>query len=136
MWVNSAYDQHTWLYSHALDMLPDPPTSQEASAGDFLPWKLTLSREVVLPQAKERVPFEEIEVGMMRRGISDPESPDFNNLADWYAEGAYDKNPDGSPTSPRRTQPTASPATSRRRRSPSIRPRACTPTASTSTRTA
>ncbi len=87
MLVNSAYDQHTWLYANQLDMLPDPGTSQEASAGDFLPWKLALSREIVLPQTRERVPFEEIEVGVMREGITDPSDPEFDNLADWYAEG-------------------------------------------------
>jgi hypothetical protein len=85
--VNSAYDQHTWLYADQLNMIPDPGTSQEASAGDFLPWNLALSREIVLPQTKERLPFEEIEVGVMRRGITDPSSEEFNNLADWYARG-------------------------------------------------
>jgi hypothetical protein len=87
MLVNSAYDQHTWLYANQLDMLPEPGTSQEASAGDFLPWKLALSREIVLPQTRERILFEEIEVGVMREGITDPSDPEFDNLADWYAEG-------------------------------------------------
>lgn len=85
--VHSAYDQHTWLYAERLDELPDPQTSEEASAGDFLPWKLALNREYFLPQTKERRPFEDIEVGAMRRGISDPSHPKFSNLADWYAKG-------------------------------------------------
>lgn len=87
MLVNSAYDQHTWLYAHSLDMIPAPDASQEASAGDFLPWRLAVSRGLYLPQDQKRIPFEEIEVGVMREGITDPSSPQFNNLADWYAKG-------------------------------------------------
>ncbi len=85
--VNSAYDQHTWLYADQLGMIPDPDASEEPSAGDFLPWRLALSRELVLPQTEERIPFEEIEVGKMRYGNSNPSSPEFDNLADWYVKG-------------------------------------------------
>jgi hypothetical protein len=87
MLVNSGYDQHTWLYADRLNMIPAPTTSKDPAAGDFLPWKLALSREIFLPQTRQRVPFEEIEVGVMRKGISDPESPEFYSLSDWYAEG-------------------------------------------------
>jgi hypothetical protein len=86
--VNSAYDQHTWLYADQLNMIPDPGTSQVVSAGDFLPWTLAVNRARYLPQTREDVPFEEIDVGLMRKGISDPSSPEFNNLADWYVEGS------------------------------------------------
>lgn len=88
MLVNSAYDQHTWLYAEQLSMIPAPDASEDSSAGDFLPWKLALSRELFLPEMEETIPFEEIEVGNMRRGITDPENVEFNSLADWYAEGA------------------------------------------------
>jgi hypothetical protein len=87
MLVNSGYDQHTWLYAHRLHLRPNPEASQRVSAGDFLPWRLALNRGLYLPQTKETVPFEEIEVGIMRRGITDPASEEFNNLADWYAKG-------------------------------------------------
>jgi hypothetical protein len=86
MLVNSAYDQHTWNYGKNLGIIPEPDASEAPSAGDFLPWKLMLSRELFLPQTKERIPPQEIEVGVMRRGITDPSSPEFNNLSDWYAE--------------------------------------------------
>lgn len=85
--VNSAYDQHTWLWASKWNMIPEPDASRQASAGDFLPWKLPLSRKIFLPQTRERIPFDEIEVGVMREGTSDPSSPAFNNLSDWYAEG-------------------------------------------------
>ena len=85
--VNSAYDQYTWQWSYVMDMIPAPDASREASAGDFLPWRLPLSREVFLPQTKQLLPFDDIEVGVMREGNSDPSSPNFNNLTDWHVEG-------------------------------------------------
>lgn len=90
MLVNSAYDQHTWLYANdenKLNMIPDPSASQDSSAGDVLPWTLALSKGLLIPGTKEEIPFEQIEVGEMRQGITDPSSEEFNNLADWYAEG-------------------------------------------------
>ena len=88
MLVNSGYDQHIWLYVDQLGMLTDPGTNTDVSAGQFLPWTLAVSRGLYLPQTRENVPFEEVDVGVMRKGISDPLSPEFDNLADWYAEGS------------------------------------------------
>ncbi|HEX2739305.1 MAG TPA: hypothetical protein VHM69_02570 [Rubrobacter sp.] len=85
MLVNSAYDQHTWLWGYRYHYIPDT-ASHDTSAGEFLPWNLALSRELFLPQTRERIPFQEIEVGKMREGIGDPSSPDFNSLSDWYAK--------------------------------------------------
>lgn len=33
------------------------------------------------------IPYQEFDVGTMEPGTTDPESPDFDNLADWYADG-------------------------------------------------
>ena len=85
--VNSAYDQFTYLWANKLNLIPDTGVNSDASAGEFLPWRLALSRTLVLPQTRERIPFDDIEVGRMRNGITDPSSPDFNSLADWYAKG-------------------------------------------------
>jgi hypothetical protein len=85
--VNSAYDQHTWLYAAKLKMLPANPGDGEVGAGRFLPWKLALSRALYLPQSKRTIPFEEVEVGILRPGITDPTDPAFDSLADWYASG-------------------------------------------------
>ena len=86
MLVNSAYDQHTWLYANKLNMIPEPLASQDSSSGDVLPWTLALSKELFIPGTEETILFEAIEVGKMRRGVTDPESTKFDNLADWYAE--------------------------------------------------
>jgi len=86
MYINSAFDYHTWLYDHELGMLPGTGGSPNPEDGEFLPWKLALSREIVLPQTGRKVPFEEVEIGVMKPGISDPDHPSFDSLADWYTE--------------------------------------------------
>ena len=87
LWINSAYDPHTWRYGVKYDYIQDPLIEKDPKAGVFLPWKLALNRPLVLPQTKRKMPFEEYEVGKMKPGISDPRDPRYNSLADWYAEG-------------------------------------------------
>ncbi|MGB8954845.1 MAG: S-layer homology domain-containing protein [Tumebacillaceae bacterium] len=84
LYVNSAYDQHTWKYRK---QLKTPADYAKAEAGTFLPWKLALSHEMYLPETKETVPFEEVEIGALHFGITDPSNAAFNSLADWYAKG-------------------------------------------------
>lgn len=87
LWINSAYDPHTWRYGKKLDYMPDPAIEEDPQAGVFLPWRLALNRPLVLPQSKRKIPFEDYEVGLMRPGVTDPSSPNYDSLADWYAEG-------------------------------------------------
>ncbi|MGD8192836.1 hypothetical protein ACQCN2_22990 [Brevibacillus ginsengisoli] len=85
IYVNSAYDQHTWMYYAKKKMIPGDPRYSQEELGIFLPWKLALSAPLFLPATKQHIPFEELEVGVMKPGISDPNDPAFNTLADWYA---------------------------------------------------
>jgi hypothetical protein len=87
LWINSAYDPHTWLYGAQLDYMPDPEIEKDPRAGVFLPWRLALNRPLELPQSGRKIPFEDYEVGRMNFGITDPSHPEFDSLADWYAEG-------------------------------------------------
>jgi hypothetical protein len=87
LWVNSAYDHHTWLYGETLHMIPEAKGEKDPQAGEFVPWKLALSRPLVLPQSEREIPFEDFEVGLMKTGITDPSDPEFDSLADWYAKG-------------------------------------------------
>ncbi|QRG68999.1 hypothetical protein [Brevibacillus choshinensis] len=86
IFVNSAYDQHTWFYTDIKKMLPGDPRYKHEELGLFLPWKLALNKGLYLPETKQTVPFEELEVGVMKQGISDPNDPAFNTLADWYVK--------------------------------------------------
>ncbi len=87
LWVNSAYDQHTWLYGKKYDYIPHPVIEDDPQKGVFLPWKLALNRPLTLPQTKRKIPFEDYEVGKMKPGITDQSDPNYDSLADWYAKG-------------------------------------------------
>jgi len=82
--VTSAYDQHTYLYGKALEMITWKDRWGQENNGIFLPWKLCLSRELILPASNRYIPFEEIELGNLIPGISDPGDPEYNSLADYY----------------------------------------------------
>lgn len=91
MYINSAFDYHTWYYGNQLENTPGAPEPPEEAAnpdaGKFLPWRLALSRGITLPDTGKTIPFEEFDVGEMTRGVTDPGSPDYNSLADYEAEG-------------------------------------------------
>lgn len=84
--VASACDQHTYLYGKVLESIPRNPEWQNENNGLFLPWKLCLSRELYLPASRRTIPFEEIDIGPLKHGNSDPDSPNYNSLADFYVE--------------------------------------------------
>jgi hypothetical protein len=84
--VNSAYDQHTWLYGANKSMIPADPKYAQEELGIFLPWKLAINKSLYLPQTKVTMPFEELEVGLLRKGRTDPAAADFDTLADWYVK--------------------------------------------------
>ncbi|RXT02370.1 hypothetical protein [Ammoniphilus sp. CFH 90114] len=60
-------------------------TYESASEAIFLPWRLALSKELYLPETKETVPFEDLTIGVLKSGITDPNHPEFHSLSDWYS---------------------------------------------------
>jgi len=85
--VASAYDQHTYLYGYLNKMIRWDSTWAREDNGVFLPWKLSLSKGLYLPASKRKIPFDEITVGKLISGNTNPEAKDFNSLADYYADG-------------------------------------------------
>ena len=85
--VLSAYDQHTFRWGVVEQAVEFDARYADPSQGLFLPWKLLLSRPLVLPLTGQRIPAEEADIGAWRMGISDPDSPAYDSLADWYAAG-------------------------------------------------
>ncbi|MBL0386410.1 S-layer homology domain-containing protein [Tumebacillus sp. ITR2] len=80
LYVNSAYDQHTFQYAgKSGGVVPFDPSYQDAAQGKFLPWKLALSYALKLPQSGKNIPFEDLDVGIMKTGQT--------SLSDWYAKG-------------------------------------------------
>ncbi|MCZ8513827.1 hypothetical protein O9H85_15565 [Paenibacillus filicis] len=87
IYVNSAYDYHTWQFGSVQKIMPWQEAWSHPENGLFLPWRLPVSKPLTLPQTKEKIPFQDVEVGKLHLGTTDPKSPDFNNLADWYVSG-------------------------------------------------
>ena len=85
--VLSAYDQHTFRWGFQLPIVPFRSEYANPALGLFLPWSLLLSRAVEIPGTGEKKPFEEVEIGRLRRGTNDPSLADSDDLADWQADG-------------------------------------------------
>jgi hypothetical protein len=88
IYVQSAYDYHTWQYGFLNHMMPWQEAWSHAENGLFLPWRLPVSKPLVLPQSKKQLPFEDVEVGLLHQGTTDPKSDAFNNLSDWFVSGS------------------------------------------------
>jgi hypothetical protein len=60
------------------------PRMEQKNSGIFNTWRMLLCRPLFLPQTKEYIPLEVFYAGKLLHGNSNPASPDYNNLADFY----------------------------------------------------
>jgi len=79
------YDVFQYQYSVQSRLLPKLEHQTEQNSGIFTEIYTVMSRGFVLPETKETIPFSKFNVGQLTYGISDPDSPAFNSLADFYA---------------------------------------------------
>lgn len=87
--VDSHYDFYTALYGHNLHLLrPFPPVPGNDS-GKFVPINYVLSREYTDSRGRVVIPWSVFETGKLRQGNANPNSPEFDSLAD------YNISPDG-----------------------------------------
>lgn len=85
--IASNYDFHTRLYGYGYGMIPLSEREMKDDSGIFNPWKLAIGLEMTPPDTKFHHPFEDIVVGKLKRGVTDPQSPDYDSLALWQASG-------------------------------------------------
>ncbi|WP_141431127.1 hypothetical protein [Bacillus sp. 03113] len=86
LWIDSYYDTFYFSYAHKLRMIPIVPNANQKDNGVFHPIRLTLNKELVIPDEKGNknvVPFDSYETGKLRFGNSDPHSESFDSLADY-----------------------------------------------------
>lgn len=57
--------------------------------GSFHSWKLAISLLMNPPDTRFSHPFVDETVGILKRGTTDPESPDFNSLTAWQYQGQF-----------------------------------------------
>ncbi|GEN52611.1 hypothetical protein [Halobacillus faecis] len=73
------YDVFHYDYVEKLKMTEDPYAEE-----DFHPIRLALNKGLVRPDTGEKFPFDSYETGVLRYGVGDPESEDYDSLADYY----------------------------------------------------
>lgn len=85
--IASNYDFHTRLYGRKYGMLPVKEEQMVDDAGVFNPWKLAIGLQMTPPDSRKEYPFEDVAVGHMIRGTTDPSDPAYNSSALWQAKG-------------------------------------------------
>jgi len=85
IWVDSYYDLHELQYGRMLNMIPQAPYADKSDNGVFHRQMLTLNKQLTIPNrpgGDTVIPFEAYETGVLRFGDGDPDSPQYDSLAD------------------------------------------------------
>ncbi|MBK5241556.1 family 2 glycosyl transferase [Clostridium sp.] len=85
--VDPYYDSFQYIYGEKLNEIPQVKEYDMKNSGVFVPMYLCVSREIYLPQDKVKLPFTKYETGKLQFGNGNPESSDYNSLADFTIKG-------------------------------------------------
>ncbi len=89
MLTDPYYDVFQYQYS-VLNSLVEPIENQFLKdSGTFVPICSAMSRELVLPETGEVIPFSKFAAGDLHYGISDPDDAAFDSLSDFYAGDGF-----------------------------------------------
>ncbi|MEK4129163.1 hypothetical protein NYE67_05745 [Solibacillus sp. FSL W8-0474] len=80
--VDAYYDLFQKLYGERLEQVPFEGVTQKNS-GQFNPIEYALNKQLTIPILNETYPFEKYETGKLRKGNGNPESRDYDSLADY-----------------------------------------------------
>jgi len=86
MLVDPYYDVFHYQYATQTALVDPIEHQTDLNSGTFVPLYAAMSRALVLPNTEQVIPFSKFDAGKLTYGISDPESPAFNSLADFYAK--------------------------------------------------
>jgi hypothetical protein len=81
--VEAYYDSFHFLNAVMTDRLPPDSSYEISNTGQFVPMRLTLSRQLFLPQDNETLALVSYETGKLRYGDGNPAHPAFNSLTDF-----------------------------------------------------
>ncbi|WP_052728250.1 hypothetical protein [Domibacillus tundrae] len=84
--VDAYYDTFMYQYGFSVPMLKPAPQRPMNNSGKLNPIRLALNKEITRPDTGEVLPFDYYETGVMRFGNSNPKSPDYDSLADYYVD--------------------------------------------------
>ena len=81
--VDTYYDSFYYLYAKQLKLIETNLGYEKKNSGIFNPEYLTLNKGLYLPVDKQTVPFSKYETGKLLFGNGNPQSKDYNSLADF-----------------------------------------------------
>jgi hypothetical protein len=84
--VDTYYDGFYWNYAEKQRVLPKNPQHYVMGSNVFNPMYLCLTRGFLLPEDQIRIPFSKYETGILTYGNANPDSKNFNSLADFAFE--------------------------------------------------
>jgi len=85
IWVDSNYDSTYYEYGSRLHMMPHLDYANKKDNGVFHKMTLVLNKGMDVPNVRGQtlhLPLETYETGLLRYGNGNPDSPDFDSLAD------------------------------------------------------
>lgn len=82
--VDSYYDVFYYLFGEQYAMLPAISDIRTKNSGRFHPIRMCLGYEMTIPPEGTVVPFSDFETGKLVFGNSDPASPDYRSLSDFF----------------------------------------------------
>lgn len=86
IWVDGYYDPFYYQYGYQSEFLEDSEEI-EKNSGVFHPIRFALSKPMIIPSTGEEVPFDYYETGKLKEGVGNPESKDYDSLADYHING-------------------------------------------------
>lgn len=82
--VDPYYDPFHFLYGYKMDLLENKVDAPKVNSGEFIPIEFALNRQLTRPDTGEEIPFESYETGKLRHGNSNPDSDNYDSLADYF----------------------------------------------------
>lgn len=84
MEIDPYYDLYTYMYGkQGLNLLDPAPSIPVKNSGTFQPIEYMLNRGLEIPKTGEIIPVSSYETGKLREGNGNPESDDYDSLADY-----------------------------------------------------
>lgn len=88
--VDSYYDMFYYQYGHQLQMIPTQSYAKQKNNGIFHPIDLAINKEMIIPSTNQVIPFESYETGKLRHGNANPNSSNYDSLADFHVSSNED----------------------------------------------
>lgn len=84
--VDAYYDFFTIQYGLGLGLLGPDIETPVKNSGAFVPIQFALNKEYFVVDEGITLPFTAYETGQLKEGNGDPDSPDYDSLADYYVD--------------------------------------------------